>query len=364
MTLSSGAISHAGATPRFLLTDRGRGAELGGALARLLLATLLILTFAAMFGAPAVSSDINLARLRLRSHPDLLRPVWVIKDADSRQVLSNGLRIDNEYQISNTRRFYQVLERSRGLAPSLRWYSEPAGIVFHTTESPSASTPDQVDEVRHFSARLLDRVREERAYNFVIDRFGSVRRVVEELDAANHSGNSVWSHGDNVYLNLNNSFLAVAFEARTRVGAEPDLLPAQLEAGRRLVEFLRYRYSIPAANCITHAQVSVNPFNMRIGYHTDGASGFPFAALGLPDNYRLPLASISEFGFSYDEVFEAALGGRKWTGLLTAEGMLERAAAQAGQDRDHWRRALQERYQRLYASLKLTGALDEAPQAD
>ena len=30
-------------------------------------------------------------------------------------------------------------------------------------------------------------------YNFLIDRFGRVYRVVQESDAANHAGNSIWA---------------------------------------------------------------------------------------------------------------------------------------------------------------------------
>jgi len=52
-----------------------------------------------------------------------------------------------------------------------------------------------------------------------------------------------------------------------------------------LTRMLRSRYSIAAENCVTHAQVSVNPSNMQLSYHVDWAAAFSFAALGLPDNY-------------------------------------------------------------------------------
>jgi len=41
-----------------------------------------------------------------------------------------------------------------------------------------------------------------------------------------------------------------------------------------LTDMLRKRYGIPAGNCVTHAQVSVNPSNLLIGYHIDWASSF------------------------------------------------------------------------------------------
>ena len=110
---------------------------------------------------------------------------------------------------------------------------------------------------------------------------------------------------------------------------------------------------------MTHAQVSVNPSNMRIGYHTDWASGFPFADMGLTNNYDLPLASISDFGFGYDEMFVAAVGQKMWRGLRQAETQLEADARRRGVDPSGYKSELQERYRRLYASLKLTGALDE-----
>jgi hypothetical protein len=102
--------------------------------------------------------------------------------------------------------------------------------------------------------------------------------------------------------------------------------------------------------------------NMRIGYHTDWAAMFPFGEMGLPNNYDLPLASLSDFGFAYDEGFSKSLGSQVWRGLTASERQLERDAARLGLDRDEYRGRLQERYARLYSALKLTGALDEAAQ--
>jgi len=52
-------------------------------------------------------------------------------------------------------------------------------------------------------------------YNFLIDRFGRVFRIVNESDAAQHAGYSVWSDDRWLYVDLNESFLGVSFEART-----------------------------------------------------------------------------------------------------------------------------------------------------
>ena len=155
---------------------------------------------------------------------------------------------------------------------------------------------NQNHAIKRIGKELLLYVRNKRAYPFVIDRFGVVHRIVNESDTANHAGNSVWADSRWFYVNLNASFLGVAFEAYT----EPDQPPvnqAQIHAAKVLTEMLRSKYNVPAENCVTHAQVSVNASSLRIGYHLDWASSFPFDQLGLPDNYALPLPAVSVFGF-------------------------------------------------------------------
>ena len=84
--------------------------------------------------------------------------------------------------------------------------TEPAGIVFHTTESHLApSEEDQNQMLRSAGEGLLEYVRRRRAYHFVIHRFGRVFRIVRESDPANEAGNSVWVDQDWVYVNLNRS---------------------------------------------------------------------------------------------------------------------------------------------------------------
>jgi hypothetical protein len=81
---------------------------------------------------------------------------------------------------------------------------------------------------------------------------------------------------------------------------------------------LRRRYVIPAGNCVTHEQVSVN---------TDWASSFPFAQLGLPNNYARPLSAMVTFGLEYDETFARRAGTRLYAGVELAEEELAREAA-------------------------------------
>ena len=78
---------------------------------------------------------------------------------------------------------------------------------------------EQSEELRRIGHELLLYVRSKRAYHFLIDRFGRVFRLVIESDTANHAGHSVWADARWRYVDLNASFLGVAFEARThRIG--------------------------------------------------------------------------------------------------------------------------------------------------
>jgi hypothetical protein len=210
-------------------------------------------------------------------------------------------------------------------------------------------------------------LRRERAYNFLIDRFGRVYRVVPEGDAANHAGNSIWTDANWVYLNLNQSFLAVSFETRTLPGQEEAAVnPAQVRSAALLTEMLRRRYGIPAGNCVTHGQVSVNIANQLIGYHTDWASGFPFDQLGLPDNYALPLPSVYQFGLEYDSNFARRAGVRLGQEAQLAEQVLRERASAVHMQVPAYRKALQERYERQLRAIRggdaiRTGEEDERP---
>jgi N-acetyl-anhydromuramyl-L-alanine amidase AmpD len=86
-------------------------------------------------------------------------------------------------------------------------------------------------------------VRQNRAYHFVIDRFGRVHRVAEEADSANHAGYSIWADERWAYINLNPSFLGVAFETQTATGIVSE---AQIHAAKVLTEMLRSKYGFPA----------------------------------------------------------------------------------------------------------------------
>ena len=163
------------------------------------------------------------------------------------------------------------------------------------------------------------------------------------------SASSIWADSRGAYVNLNDSFLGVSFEGQT--GAMDEVTPAQVTAAKELTEMLRSRYGIAAEDCVTHAQVSVNPGNMRIGAHTDWAGKFPYAGVGLPDNYSIPLASMYIFGFEYDNVFLRATGTR-WRGLDLAELQVARKAAAEGLETARYRAILQHRYKDIASALK------------
>jgi hypothetical protein len=122
---------------------------------------------------------------------------------------------------------------------------------------------------------------------------------------------------------------------------------------------LRSRYGIVAENCVTHAQVSVNPSNMRVGYHTDWASSFPFERLGLPDNYARALPALSAFGFEYDPAFLQATGARMALSVNLAEDSLRVHATAVGLSVRAYRKVLQKRYRERLAEVRSSIAESE-----
>lgn len=284
--------------------------------------------------------------------------VWQVEKTANSEVYSNGLRIDTRFAVSNHPRSYLAFPLDQPAQAEGVHRSEPAGIVFHTTESRQAPfEADQNRVLKKLGESLLEYVQRKRAYHFLIDRFGRVYRVVAETDSANHSGNSIWADDQWLYINLNQSFIGVSVEARTEPGQDQaEMSPAQLRAAAMLTEMLRSRYHIPAANCVTHAQVSVNPSNMQIGYHIDWASSFPFQQVGLPDNYQRALPSLWAAGFEYDQAFQQKAGDRIGIGVQLAEDRLSARAAEAGMSVRAYRKLLQKRYRQQLQTVRKANA--------
>lgn len=103
---------------------------------------------------------------------------------------------------------------------------------------------------------------------------------------------------------------------------------------------------------MTHAQVSVNPANMVLANHKDWARAFPFAAMNLPDNYRLPVWAVEAFGFTHDEDLLGASGGKDWPGLVAADKRLVETAARQGASEIRYRGMLRHRYQEILAEVR------------
>jgi N-acetyl-anhydromuramyl-L-alanine amidase AmpD len=295
--------------------------------------------------------------------------VWLVERKDNYERYSNGGRISTEYETDNHARAYRVLPHADGnvnasAQTASELHNEPAGIVYHTSESDLVSfTADNNESIETHTRGLLQYVQRNRSYNYVIDRFGQIYRIVRDEQAANHAGNSVWADKQGVYLGLNESFLGVCFETQTDAHEE-QLTEAQLVAGRLLTQILRSRYQIDDADCTVHGLVSVNPDNMRVCYHHDWARNFPFAAMGLSDKYQVQPATISEFGFTYDDEIVEQLGGTIWPGAQTALDAFNQRAANSKLKPEELRRQTRERYrQQLELSRKLRAGAPEQPEA-
>jgi len=328
----------------------------------LLLVSLLTPGFRASHAKPAFLLG-SIARVSAAG-TDLVPDVWLVDKTGDLEIYSNGLRIDDRYTAPNERRsFYPVYQSGAG--PDIdvdhpEWRSEPAGIVYHTTESDQARfTAEENARLKRIGKAVIGVVQQNHSYHFLIDRFGEVFRIVPESDVANHAGYSIWSDKSALFVNLNSSFLGIAFETQTQRGDVPSANPAQVHAARILTEMLRNKYRIPQSNCVTHAQVSVNPDNMRVGYHTDWAGNFPFLEIGLNDNYTAPPPSIYAFGFEYDAVFVHATGVRLWQGLALAQDQMQTQAAARGLSVSQYRAILQKKYKEILAALKAAEAAND-----
>lgn len=271
--------------------------------------------------------------------------VWMVEQGDTYERYSNGGRILTDYTTENHARGYYVWPHNKSAVdPNVR--REPVGIVYHTSESDLVEfTSDNNASIEQHTRGLLEYVRRNRSYNYLIDRFGQIYRIVRDDHAANHAGNSIWEDQRGIYVGLNESFLGVCFETNSEAGSlDEQLTEAQLVSGRLLTQILRSRYQIDDANCVTHGLVSVNPSNMLICYHHDWVRNFPFEAFGLSNKYKVAPANVREFGFGYDEETLSKIGGSVWEGVAQAEQEFKKKAEAAGVTADEMRSRMRERY--------------------
>jgi hypothetical protein len=273
--------------------------------------------------------------------------VWLAEQGDGYDFYSNGARVLTEFETEGVRRrFYRftVEDLTTGDGDG-ELLSQPVGIVYHISESDLLPFTDRYNSSLNIQSRaLLEYSRSHRLYNYVIDRFGRTYRIVTDEFAANHAGNSIWSDGGSVYVNLSAGFVGICLEGR---GTEA-INEAQVYAARVLTAVVRSKYGIDDANCVTHGLVSVNPSNRLMGYHTDWVSDFPFEALGLSNKYEVELGAVSRLGFGYDKAYVAAAGG-KWPGLAKADNALAETAERNGVTVDQQRHLQTRLFERAYS---------------
>jgi hypothetical protein len=296
-----------------------------------------------------------------------LDKIWLAERGSGYEFYSNGARVLTEFETAGpARKYYRfsadevrgpgkagAKDEAKPVAPSSPvLMSKPVGIVFHISESDIVPFVGRNNSSLQFMSRaLLEYARGHKLYNYVIDRFGRIYRIVADENTAGHAGKSVWGDGRNIYVNLNASFIGICFEGKSASGAAlgPEAInEAQVHGARVLTAVLRSKYGIDDANCVTHGLVSVNPANHLMGYHTDWVSGFPFQSLGLSDKYQSDLMAIWKFGFGYDQAYIASAGGKRWPGLDLAEAKLKEMARLDGltpeEEKARRRRAFQVAY--------------------
>lgn len=285
--------------------------------------------------------------VQAHSGTEKLESVWTVEDTPDHELYSNGLRVEKRFTAA-----------PQGAVPFQRWRQDtdereespaPFGIVFHTTESDAAAYEESNNrKLRRSAEGSLGFVRSQRAYHFVIDRFGRVFRTVPETEPANHAGASAWADDRYYFVNMNHSFLGISFDGQTRgPDGKPTVTDPQIASAKLLTEVLRSRYRIAPINCVTHAQVSVNPGNMGVGYHTDWSAGFPFARLGLPVNYLVPLPAIKLFGFGFEDFYAKLASEELQDGISAAETLLRQEATRRGQSTASYRRQLAKRFRAI-----------------
>jgi len=285
---------------------------------------------------------------------ELKESIWLVEESPGLEIYSNRLRIITTETVTNVpRRYLPFAVGSKTLPEAKDMTDKIAGILYHSSESDILPLSEQQNASIKKSSRLLLRyIKKIRSYHYFIDRYGRVYRVVAEDQAGFHAGNSIWSDGRTIYLNLNHAFLGICFEGRDfepqanglAAKTHTSITEVQVKSARELTDWLRYTYRIDEKNCVTHGLTSINPKKKLIGYHMDLAKGFPFGKMGLKDKYKVPLPSMALFGFSYDDYYVSVFKNQLNQGITRAVKDLEKQAAQAGKTGTEYRNVLHSRF--------------------
>jgi hypothetical protein len=272
--------------------------------------------------------------------------VWLVKKENDYELFSNGARILTEFETDNHPRRYYLYSKDDPLQDlELPVQNKIVGLLYHTTEGELVDfKPDNNSDLQRRSHGLMAYVKKEKSYNYVIDRFGQIYRIVRDEQAGFHAGHSIWNDNKYTYVGLNESFLGVAFETNTQANAQAQLTEAQIVAGRQLTAILRSRYQIDDANCTTHGLVSIAQGTMQIGYHHDWAHNFQFEAMGVSDKYPIPPATVGKYGCLWADEVVTKMGGSLWAGVASAETEFKQRAEQAQLKPEELRKRMKERY--------------------
>ncbi len=85
--------------------------------------------------------------------------IWLADRGPGWELYSNGLRIETTYAVTGEPRIYRVHDRAGGLQPTV--YTQPVGILFHTSESDLWPLEAGLrKELRRSSAALLQYVQQ------------------------------------------------------------------------------------------------------------------------------------------------------------------------------------------------------------
>ncbi len=280
--------------------------------------------------------------------------VWRVERIENKyERYSNGGRINTEYEVDNHPRAYYLIPRNSE-AVTEEVSSTPIGIVYHTTEGEQIKfEQDNNSSLQMRSKNLVKYViQKNKSYNYLIDRFGEIFRVVRDDQTANHAGYSLWADQQYVYVGLNESFLGIAFESSQTNTLEETLTEGQIISGRLLTAILRSKYKIADANCTTHGLVSVNPDNGAIAFHHDWVKNFPFEGMGLSDKYKVPTPNMTDYGFTWDEEILEKLNKTLWPGAITADEEFKHRAEKQRIGVEALRLKLRDRYRDQYARQK------------
>jgi hypothetical protein len=296
-------------------------------------------------------------------------PIWLVEKTPHYEIYSNRLQIITTYSVPNIPRQYHIQLRDRDLTKeAIKLSGDIVGIIYHTSESDLVPfKPEMNSSIKKRSKGLIKYLQRRKSYNYFIDRFGRIFRIVQEDHTAFHAGRSIWADDNAIYIDLNHSFLGICFEGRDfeetaeavsskntnsnssmpriRSTGHLSINEAQLRSGKELTDWLRVKYRIAENNCVPHALISINPAKKLIGYHLDLSRGFPFAKFSLNNKYESPLPSIIEFGFSHDNYFSAIFNGEIWPGIYRSEELLQQRALDAGLSISSYRKLLMTRFE-------------------